>query len=105
MLNNLLYQPGADARITWGASFEGLAAFVSGTGKGSGSVEADPQYESPETLDFIPRESSPLIDSGVQAVIYDTYYERYGVWIRRDRRGAYRAQGSAFDIGAYEAYQ
>lgn len=103
--NNLLYQPGAAARIDWGGvTYEGLTAFVSATGKGEESIEADPRFELPEALNFHLQESSPAVNAGFNEGIYSAYEERYDVGIRRDREGRWRPQGGAFDLGAHERW-
>ena len=50
--HNLLYQPGAGARVVWDGVTFGLTPFQRNTGKGQGCLELDPQWVDPATLDF-----------------------------------------------------
>jgi hypothetical protein len=108
MSNNLLYQVGGPARISWGREsanlYESLAAFQKRTGKGVGCVEADPQFINDQGSHIHLQSTSPAIDAGTSAdgvqEVFDKFEQLYGVNIRKDIEG--RTRTGAWDTGAYE---
>ena len=69
----------------------------------AGGASTDPKFEDVAGHNFRLKSDSPAIDSGFTSSVYDTFYNLYGISIKRDRSGVSRPQGSAWDIGAYEA--
>ncbi|HZP49307.1 MAG TPA: choice-of-anchor Q domain-containing protein [Vicinamibacterales bacterium] len=67
------------------------------------SSDADPQFVDPAGGDLHLRPGSPAIDAGDVNAVYATFQDRYGIAILVDKDGVPRPQGSAADIGAYEA--
>ena len=91
-------------RIQWGSGtvHTSLAAFSNATGKGQGSVQADPQFVDVAGKNFQLRAASPAVNAGIVDDVYSTFLNRYGIDIRKDLVGTPRPQGASFDIGAYE---
>ena len=52
--------------------------------------------------DFRLQPTSPARDMGIASDVYQTFFDLYGIDIRKDIEGNSRPQGSAWDIGAYE---
>ncbi len=104
MSNNLLYQPGGNVKVRWGNNtYSSVSSMISGTGKGQGSLEADPHLVNPATEDFRLRSGSPAIDAGMSLKSYnDTFKSLYGLNLNLDADGNLRQQGVAVDMGAYE---
>lgn len=103
VLRNNVFDP-SSVRIQWGDDtvYTTLSAFSSATGKGQGSVEANPQFVDAAGKNFQLRATSPAINAGVAEEVYNIFLNRYGLDIRKDVAGTARPQSSAFDIGAYE---
>ncbi len=104
MLHNLLYQNGGPLDIRWGGgSYASISAFQNATGKGQGSIEADPRFVDPASNNLRLDASSPAIDTGTSVQSYvDLFYSLYGINIAMDADGVGRPQGAAVDIGAFE---
>jgi hypothetical protein len=108
MSNNLLYQAGGPARISWGREtanlYESLAAFQKRTGKGIGCVEGDPLFSDNTTGNYELKPSSSAINagtsSGVVQEVFGKFEQLYGIDIRKDIEGKPRT--GVWDIGAYE---
>lgn len=99
--NNIIYGP--SVRISWnGATYSGLAAFQSATGKCASCVNSDPNFVNATSGNFSIQSPSPAIDKGSLQSVYATFRSRYGIDISEDTLGAPRPQGAAWDIGAYE---
>ncbi len=102
MSNNVVYNPGA-LRIKWGATYTSLDAFKSGSGKGAGSTDANPQFVAPGADDFRLSSNSPALDAGKSvAGFMNLFQSRYGISINVDLDDNPRVYGSAVDIGAIE---
>ena len=71
------------------SSYYSLSAYQLATGRGQGSVQADPQFVNP-IADFHLKSSSPAIDAGVD------------IGVNKDIDGNARVQGAGFDMGVYE---
>lgn len=99
---NLFFQPGGSSSILWGNTNYTVDQFMQKTGKGAGSMEADPLFVSPQNGDFRLQPGSPAIDKGQTDELYQIFKDRYGIDIRIDASGNPRPQGDAWDIGAYE---
>ncbi len=102
--NNILFQPTAEAKIRWGggqienvADFETSFPLVS-----ANNQEADPQLYDPTNDDYSLQMNSISIDAGTVSSVYQTFYDLYGIDIRRDRNAVVRPDGVAWDVGAYE---
>ncbi|NLF32651.1 MAG: tandem-95 repeat protein, partial [Planctomycetes bacterium] len=103
MENNLLYNPGG-LRIKWNGTHTSLDGFKASTGKGDGSIEADPRFVSPANNDFRLTADSPALDAGTDVQWYsDRFESRYGMPIDLDMKLADRVFGAAVDMGAIEA--
>ena len=91
--HNVLYTVRSNDVIGTGescrSSYYSLSEYQSATGKGVGSIQADPQFVNP-IADFHLRSSSPAIDAGVD------------IGVNKDIEGNPRLQGAGFDIGVYE---
>jgi hypothetical protein len=99
----LFYYGGGSARIYWNASAVNVATFKSRYGKCLNCPgEADPLFGNPAGGDFHLQASSPAKDKGTTHPAYTTFFNQYGVDIRKDTEGRLRPQGAAWDIGAYE---
>lgn len=94
----------ASVRIQWGGQtvYQSLASFINATGKGQGSIQADPQFVDVTNRNFQLRAASPAVNTALSDAVYATFLNRYGLDIRKDFLGAVRPQATAFDIGAYE---
>ena len=51
---------------------------------------------------YKPQAGSPMIDSSIRQVVYDRFFQYYGIDIAKDLAGIPRPQGAGWDIGAYE---
>jgi len=102
---NLLYQSDGSVRIAWaGGVYTDLSTFQSATGKGLGSLEADPQFINAAEGDFHLQPGSDAVDAAGDIHYYvGLYYSLYGVDIRQDADGGQRLLGQAIDMGAFEA--
>ena len=103
MKNSLFFaSPNLD-RIQWGTStVYGVPEFLA-TGKGAGSMAADPALVNTSGNDFHLGSLSPAIDHGVSDSVYTTFQNLYGIDIRKDKEGKPRPAGLGWDMGAYEA--
>lgn len=86
----------------WGNKNYTVDQFQKATGKGAGSVEADPKFVSPQTGDFRLKSGSPAINRGQADEIYKIFKDRFGIDIRVSVNGVARPQGEVWDMGAYE---
>jgi len=74
----------------------------------SNCIQADPQFVNPANGDFRLLNGSPAIDSGIDNNVYQTFYNLYGIDIKKDIENNVRPMdgdndGTAdWDIGAYE---
>jgi hypothetical protein len=101
--NNLFYQSGGQASLSWGYTVYTLSG-MQALGECDGCVEADPEFADLGNGDLHLQNTSLAIDagksSGVVDGIFNHFKELYGVDIRRDIEGKNRT--AAWDIGAYE---
>ena len=95
------------ARITWGGwgslRYDGIANFQSATGKGQNCVETNPLFVDAVSNNFNLQSTSPAIDAGIESEVYQTFYDLYGIDIKKDIEERVRPQGNGWDIGAYES--
>ncbi len=59
-------------------------------------------FEDASSLDFTLQPGSSAVDSGSESDVYQTFFDLYGIDIRRDIAGRARPQEGGWDIGAYE---
>ncbi len=97
--NNLFFRSGG-IKIVWGGSTYSSAAFA---GKCAACVSSDPLLQSPASRVFTIPTNSPAVDRGATSAVYATFLSLYGRSISIDAAGSARPQGSAFDLGAFEA--
>jgi hypothetical protein len=101
LYNNLF---STSARITWATStvynVSGFQAAFPGVA--DGSFEADPKFFDPANNDFRLQADSPAIDKGIETTVFQTFYNLYGIDIKKDFDANLRPQGAGWDIGAYE---
>jgi hypothetical protein len=105
--NNLF---GGGVRIAWGGTniYTSLSSFLSATGKGEGSLSADPRFAD---ANLMIRSDSPAINAGYATsgggphpvfALFDNTYPGAG-GILRDADGRARpTSGALWDLGAYE---
>jgi len=91
-----------DVRIQWGDLTGNLETFESLTEAAQNNIEADPLFVNASNSDFSLQSGSSAIDAGIESGVYDTFYDLYGIDIRKDLEGKVRPPGSAWDIGAFE---
>ncbi len=100
-----LYDDIAGSMFRWGGGgtkYTTLAGFSSGTGKNTHSITGNPLFTNAAGNIFSLTPSSPAIDHGTVASIYQTFLSRYGISISKDNSNTAKPQGVALDIGAYE---
>ena len=91
--------------IGWGktsTTFTSISSWIKATGKGAGSIQADPMFTNPSTGDYTLRTSSPAVRAGVDmSVVATTFATAFGTSLLRDRTGTSRPAGM-WDIGAHQ---
>ena len=94
---------GGTARLKWGnTTVHNVSSFLSTFGKGQSTLNADPQFASPDLCNFALQPTSPAIDKGSAEVVYSTFSTLYGLNISVDGLGNPRPGGPAWDMGAFE---
>jgi hypothetical protein len=102
MDHNLLYQNNGQVRIDWGGRlYTSVASFLTGSGKGLGSLEGDPRFVDAAANNLRLAVDSPAIDRGTETSYADTFKLRFGQDIDFDIAGIRRSVGIT-DIGAHE---
>ncbi len=100
---NLLYYPGDSLKIIWGNTYNDVNSFKIDTGKCSECPpEQDPKFSNPSAKNFSLQSDSPARNRGNLNTVYDTFFNLYGIDIKKDIAGNLRPQGLQADIGAYE---
>lgn len=96
---------GETPRLRWGNNTEytTIGSFQSDTGKGQNMTVASVQFVNPGTDDFHLVPGSPGTGAGIVDSVYSTFFNRYGLDIRKGADGVPRAAvGQASDLGAYQ---
>jgi hypothetical protein len=104
----LFYQGGSNVAISWNATsvtYTTVAAWISGTGKGTGSLQSDPQFTNAAARDYSIPSSSPACGAGMDMSSIRT--EISGIFgfdpLTYDIAGTARPTGSTrWAMGAYE---
>jgi hypothetical protein len=104
----LFYQGGSNVAISWNATsvtYTTVAAWISGTGKGTGSLQSDPQFTDAAGRDYSVPGTSPVCGAGMDMSSIRT--EISGIFgfdpLTYDIAGTARPTGSTrWAIGAYE---
>ena len=105
LVNNILYQSGADvATVRWGttAPIRTIPELITDTAAGDGCVDEDPLFVDLAGGNFHLQASSPAVDTGALAEAYATFQSAYGIDIKKDIDEATRPINTLWDIGAYE---
>lgn len=107
LANDCLYQPSVGAlAINWlGTNYSNLDAWKSASGKGSGSMFADPRFVDEAGYNFRLQADSPCIGQGENMdAIEAALKAKFGssVSLMRDIAGTARPAGARWDIGAYQ---
>jgi hypothetical protein len=100
--NCLFYQNGGPARIKIGSGVYSLPQLTSAFSKVQGCLTADPLFVNAATDDYRIQSTSPAVDSALEAGVYATFKDLYGLDISLGFDGTVRPQGPACDMGAYE---
>jgi len=94
---------GGTVRLKWGTTaVQTVSSFVTAYGKGQSSINADPQFVSPDTCNFTLQRTSPAIDKGTEDALYNAFKTFYGLDITVDANGNRRPGGAGWDLGALE---
>jgi len=91
---NLYFAPAGSENSEWewgNETYQGFAAYQTGTGNDSHSLFTDPLFVDPSKLDFHLQSTSPSIDSATSQNAPSEDLERF-----------YRPMGSGYDMGCYE---
>ena len=104
MHHNLVHENGGTIRVYWGDDvYEDLQSFQALTGKGAGSIDADPLFADPLDNDFRLDAQSSAIDAAAGFEYYfGLYYSLYGLDIAVGFEGNPRWPDPPADIGAFE---
>jgi len=100
MSHNLLFNIGGTFRIEWAGLHTSLAAFQAATGKGTGCLNANPQFVNTDNFDLAP--GSPASETGLEHGVYQRFQDTFGLNIRRDFSGAPRPGTGPWSMGAWE---
>lgn len=98
---------GTTVSLDWGSTtYSSVASFITGTGKGAGSMQQDPLFTDQAAHNYNLLAGSPLINAGVSLVSVDTDFKTVfnngSITILTDINGTTIPQGNAPEIGAYE---
>ncbi len=101
--HNLVYQPGGSARIKWNSQIASStlpSAESAHPTEIHSNVEADPLFVDENNKNYSLNANSPAIgNADSTSSVYDTFFNTYGIDIRKDINGNTR---SSWDIGAFE---
>ena len=102
--NFMFNQSSGSVRIYWAGELYGSAAeWVADSGKGAGSVVANPIFVNASGRNYKLASGSPAIDRGVSIANYDEVFRAsFGVSLLRDYEGDARPSGNGWDVGADE---
>ena len=91
--------------IGWGktsTSYTSVSSWIKATGKGAGSIQADPMFANPSSGDYTLRASSPAVRAGVDmSGVATAFAKAFATSLLRDRAGTARPAGT-WDIGAHQ---
>lgn len=82
--------------------FQSLAAYQADSGQCANCRVGDPLFVNATQGDFSLQNGSPALDAGIEEVVYQRFFDLYGLDIRVDYRNQSRPQGQGWDLGAYE---
>lgn len=101
-VQNNVFQSGIQVQIG-GSNYTTSQFQTAFPGKVVNNGEFDPGFVNAPGRDFHLKATSPAINAGIKASVYQTFVDRYGIDIAKDIEQVARPQGSAYDVGAYEA--
>ncbi len=106
--NNIFWQNGNDVLLRLGTGSSGPNELFSNTAEfdaypfGINNIIENPLLGNPQNNNFTLQLGSGAIDNGTVTTAYDTFFNLYGIDIRRDFAGNTRPIGNGWDIGAFE---
>ncbi|MCE7983553.1 MAG: hypothetical protein DYG89_20460 [Caldilinea sp. CFX5] len=79
-----------------------VAAYQTASGQCANCLTGNPLFAGAAQANFALQPGSPALDAGSAEVVYQRFFDRYGLDIRVDYRNQPRPQGQGWDLGAYE---